>query len=273
MTMPPDPSSARGPQVKPFAAMQQVEHGHWAALQGTAALLAVRSRLDGGVLAAQHDVRQDPAYQTQDIDLLVGEPDGRHLGLEAKMDQRASGQLPFEIISNAGRRTPGWLWYCQAHRLVFVRPAVERVLVLDWPTVRRAVLQSLGTHQLMETSTPIAQGRSYSTVCRLVTVAWLRELRRPRDGAPALWEMPLMDLPTVRAASAAQQAAWAQDVLRPDPRDAHGRPVRAPAPERARDFLAQEADWLAMVHAGQRIRSHDTLAPAPVTRERSGPRR
>lgn len=216
------------------------EDSAWPFVGGVAGLLALRAGIPGGISAPQHDVRHETQWQARDVDLVVGDVTAKHLAVEAKIDSYASGQVPIEFLSNTVRGTPGWAWYCEADRLVFIRPALQRALVLDWKPMQRRLIALRETWPLMETSTRTQSGSLYGTVCRLVPVRDLLAMTR-LDGRPLAREFPLCLLADLVSADA---IAARSHELPPHPNDRHPLGARRVlAASLSQRFVAQEQSW------------------------------
>jgi len=216
------------------------EDASWPFVGGVAALLAHRAGIPLGAQAPQLDVRKALHWQTKDIDLFVGHAGSPYLAVEAKIDSYASGQVPIEFLSNTVRGTPGWAWYCEANRLVFIRPAIKRALVLDWKPIQRRLIALRERWPLMETSTPTRGGSLYSTVCRLVPVRDLLAMHRP-DGRPLAREYPLCVLADITTEN---DVVTLSHELPPHQTDRHPAGARRTlSHDLTHSFVSQEQSW------------------------------
>src|SRR5262245_61103406 len=59
----------------------------------------------------------------------------RKRGVELKAEAEYTGNLFLEYFSNKPRRTPGWLWTCQADWLFYFFNDVKTLYVFDFPAL------------------------------------------------------------------------------------------------------------------------------------------
>jgi hypothetical protein len=126
------------------------------------------------------DVRNDPSYRAADVDLLwtcaskSGQP--RTAKLEVKADRwHRTGNFFFETQSNKDKDTPGCFLYTEADYLLYYFVTPRALYILPMPETRDWFLANRDRFPVRETSTPVAKGKHYITVGRLVPIAEVME--------------------------------------------------------------------------------------------------
>jgi hypothetical protein len=124
---------------------------------------------------AIHNVEDDPAFQTYDVDLLwtvLSKDDSlRTIPVEVKGDHyHQTGNFFFETTSNESKQTPGCFLYTKAEWLFYLFTEISRLYCLPMKEARPWF--SHHQHQFPErrTSTPTKDGQAYITVGRLVPI-------------------------------------------------------------------------------------------------------
>ena len=119
------------------------------------------------------NVEDDPTCRAKDIDLIwtFRGSDGSHaiVTIEIKGDRYYhTGNYFLETISNEGKNTPGCFLYTQADYIFYYFVAEKELHILPMPATRDWFQQHLHQFQEKKTSTPVANGKYYVTVGRLV---------------------------------------------------------------------------------------------------------
>ncbi len=83
------------------------------------------------------NVEDDPAWQKEDVDLLINESGlgGRRLKVEVKNEKHTAGNLSLEIYGNYERRTPGWFCFSTADVLATCLWATGDLILMDFDAV------------------------------------------------------------------------------------------------------------------------------------------
>jgi len=61
--------------------------------------------------------------------------EGRKRAIELKAEAKYTGNLYLEWLSNKPRRTPGWMWTCQADYLLYFFCDTRELYVIDFPAL------------------------------------------------------------------------------------------------------------------------------------------
>lgn len=123
---------------------------------------------------AVHNVEQDSAYQSHDVDLLwtlLG-ANGRLrvIPVEVKGDRyHTTGNFFFETVSNASKHSPGCFLYTRAKWLFYLFVDAGTLYCLPMDRVRPWFLHNQDRFEPRRTSTPVGSGR-YVTIGSLVPI-------------------------------------------------------------------------------------------------------
>lgn len=125
---------------------------------------------------AVHNVEEDPAYQTLDVDLLWSVLEHGRLRLipiEVKGDRyHRTGNFFFETVSNEGKGTAGCFLYTKAEWLFYYFVESGDLYCMPMEKVRPWFEANQQQFEEKRTSTPVGND-SYVTVGRLVPIARL----------------------------------------------------------------------------------------------------
>jgi hypothetical protein len=123
---------------------------------------------------AVHNVEEDAAYQTHDVDLLwtlAEEQRLRVIPVEVKGDRyHRTGNFFFETVSNEGKGTPGCFLYTKAEWLFYYFLEIGTLYCLPMPATRLWFEANMERFREQRTSTPTRNGESYVTIGRLVPI-------------------------------------------------------------------------------------------------------
>ncbi|MDO4708890.1 MAG: hypothetical protein Q4B94_03590 [Pseudomonadota bacterium] len=135
-----------------------------------------RSALGKSRVVRVENVEADPDYQAWDVDLLVQLSCGSQSMIEIKADRyHHTGNFFFETISNAERGTPGCFLYTRANYVFYYFIEIKKLFILPMPRVRDWFTTNLQRFDEKSTTTPIGNGRHYTTRGRLVPICILTE--------------------------------------------------------------------------------------------------
>ena len=116
------------------------------------------------------DVSSEHEYQRIDVDLLVTTPTGE-FKLEIKGDRwDGTGNFFFETVSNREKGTPGCFLYTQADFLLYYFVKSRELYILPMRAARHWFAIHEQRFPERATTTPLANGRHYTTVGRLVPI-------------------------------------------------------------------------------------------------------
>ncbi len=123
---------------------------------------------------AVHNVEDEAAYQTHDVDLLwtvLEKEQLRIIPVEVKGDRyHRTGNFFFETVSNESKGTPGCFLYTKAEWLFYYFLEVGTLYCLPMDKVRPWFIQNRPRFKEQRTSTPTRSGSSYVTIGRLVPI-------------------------------------------------------------------------------------------------------